>query len=110
MIFHKSPQAHSSKTQRIPIVKREWRVKNVRISCNVVLTSFKSSTKVDWYFDSGSYRHMIGEKNYLSNLKYVNAGKVTFGDKATSKIVRKGQLNYPSFPPLNDIYDYWRSH
>lgn len=49
---------------------------------------------------------MIGEKNYLSNLKYVNAGKVTFGDKATSKIVRKGQLNYPSFPPLNDIYAY----
>lgn len=42
-------------------LKQVWRVKSVHTKCNVVLTSLKSSTKGDWYFDTGSSRHMIGE-------------------------------------------------
>ena len=57
--------------------------------------------KGDWYFDSGSSCHMTGEKNYLSNLKTVNLGKVTFG--VFGKIVGKGKLNFPSLPILNDV-------
>lgn len=66
--------------------------------CNVVLTSFRSSRKGDWYFGSESSRHMIGEKTYLSELKSISLGKVTFGDGVTRKIIGKGKTQLPWSP------------
>lgn len=65
----------------------EWRIKLVENKCNVVLTFLKSSSKYDYYFDSGSLRHMTWEKSYLSDLKLVSTRKVTFGDGVSCKIV-----------------------
>lgn len=39
----------------------------------------------------------------MSDLKPVNTGKVTFGDGAVGKITRKGKLNYPDLPFLNNV-------
>lgn len=80
-----------------------WRVKNNLGLCNVVLTSFGSSTKRDWYFDSGNSRHMTGDKNYISYLKVVGFRQVTFGEGATRKIDGKGKLKYPGLPALDDV-------
>lgn len=62
MSYLGTPQVHRSMYQRAPRVEQKWRVKTVRISCNVVLTLFQSSAKGDRYFDSGSSKHMTSEK------------------------------------------------
>ena len=43
------------------------------------------------------------KKDYLSDLKSVSAGRVTFGDRATRRIVGKGQLNHLGFSPPKDV-------
>ena len=40
----------------------------------------KTVTTDDWYFDNGCSRHMIGEKNYLSDYQNMSDGHVSFGD------------------------------
>lgn len=73
------------------------------MKCNLVLSSLRSSTKGDWYLKSGSSRHMIGEQNYLSDLKPINAEKVTFGDSTVGRIFRKGKLNFQGLLALDDV-------
>ncbi|XP_060974485.1 uncharacterized mitochondrial protein AtMg00810-like [Cannabis sativa] len=34
-----------------------------------------------WYFDSGCSRHMIGEKEYLENIRPMQCGDVTFEEQ-----------------------------
>ena len=46
---------------------------------------------------------MTGEQNFLSNLKPVSAGKVTFGDGIVGKIVEEGKLNFQNLPALDDV-------
>lgn len=74
---------------------------------NVILTSFRTSTKVYWFFDSESSEHMTGDKSYIYNLKAVGSKKVTFGDGATGKIVGKGKLQYLGLPWCSSC---WRSY
>ena len=44
-----------------------------------------------WNLDSGFPEHMTGGPNKFITLKY-NKGKVTFGDKFSSKIIGKGTV------------------
>lgn len=69
----------------------------------VVLTLFRSSTKEDWYFDSGSSKHMAGEMSYKTDLKTIGLGQVTFGDGVIRTIVGKGRLNYLGLLALEDV-------
>lgn len=46
---------------------------------------------------------MIGERNFLTHLKPVSAGKVTFGDGTIGKIIGNGKLNFQGVPSLDDV-------
>lgn len=90
-----TPRVHAcSRSYNVARVKQVWKVKNSSGLCNIVLTLFRSSTKGDWYFDSGNSRHMTGDKNYISKLKVVGSGQVTFDNDAIGKIVGKGKLKH----------------
>lgn len=46
---------------------------------------------------------MTREQTFLSNLKPVSTGKVTFRDKVVSKIIGKGKLNFYGLSALDDV-------
>lgn len=46
---------------------------------------------------------MTGERIFLTNLKLVRVGKVTFGDSVVGKIIGKGKLNFQGLPSLDDV-------
>lgn len=46
---------------------------------------------------------MIGEKNYLKEVKSYSNNYVTFGDGVKRKITRKGKLNYLGLSTLDDV-------
>lgn len=48
-------------------------------------------------------RHMIAEKNFVTNLKSCGTSHVTFGDRAKGRNIDKGQLQYSSLPTLDDV-------
>ena len=43
-----------------------------------------------WYIDGGCSEHMIGDQTNFFTLKEEKGGNVTFGDKASARIVGKG--------------------
>jgi hypothetical protein len=72
-------------------------------TCQVVLTSFKSSVEGSWYFDSGCSRHMTGIAEHLSNYEAFKGGKVNFGGGDQGKIIGKGTLNVLGLPNLHNV-------
>ncbi|KAA0056418.1 gag-pol polyprotein [Cucumis melo var. makuwa] len=61
-------------------------------------------THVDaWYFDSGSSRHMTGNRSFFTELEECVSGHVTFGDGAKGKIIAKGNINKSNLPCLNKV-------
>lgn len=46
---------------------------------------------------------MTSEKSYITNVKSISSGQVTFGEGAFVKIVGKGTLNFSSLPSLKDV-------
>lgn len=46
---------------------------------------------------------MIGEKNYLKEVKHYSNNYVTFGDGVKRKITGKGKLNYLGLSTLDDV-------
>ena len=46
---------------------------------------------------------MAGEKDYITNVKFISSGKVTFGNGASGTIVRNGTLNFLRLPTLEDL-------
>ncbi|XP_073153275.1 uncharacterized protein [Henckelia pumila] len=60
-------------------------------------------SKGNWYFDSGSSRHMIGLKDHLMDYIEQNGGRVTYGGCAKGRIVGKGTLNVEGFPKLHNV-------
>ncbi|XP_038890515.1 uncharacterized protein LOC120080043 [Benincasa hispida] len=78
--------------------KRLSLLKLIIQSLMALQNSLKYSAKRDWYFDSGSSHHMIGNKNGLSDIKLINSRKVTFGDGASEKIIGKENFNFLGLP------------
>ncbi|XP_073119643.1 uncharacterized protein [Henckelia pumila] len=60
-------------------------------------------SKGNWYFDSGSSRHMTGLKDHLTDYIEKNGGRVTYGGGAKERIVGKGTLNVEGFPKLHNV-------
>ena len=81
-LMHQKMRQHKqhSKTKQIQVVKRDGR-------CLVACTSLKVNVKQKWYFDSGSSRHMIGNKEFLTNLQPCNLESMTFSDSAKGTVI-----------------------
>ena len=60
---------------------------NKSVKSLVVLTSLKSKIEQRWYFDSGSSRHMAGNKWLLSNILPFSLDSVTFRDGAKGSVL-----------------------
>lgn len=57
----------------------------------------------DWYYDSGCSMHMIGEKNYLKELRSYFNSYVTFGDGSRGKIKGISKLVFTGLRGLDDV-------
>ncbi|GAU36127.1 hypothetical protein TSUD_292870 [Trifolium subterraneum] len=66
-------------------------------------TSFRASSREDWYFDSGCSRHMTGIDKFLVDMKTYSTSFVTFGDGAKGEIVGIGKLINNSLPKLDNV-------
>ncbi|KAA0048228.1 gag-pol polyprotein [Cucumis melo var. makuwa] len=78
-----------------------WRIKFVE-RCKIAFTSVQTVDDA-WYFDSGCFRHMTGNKSYFTNLNDCVTGHVTFGDGAKREIIAKGNIDKDDLPRLNDV-------
>ena len=59
-------------------------------------TSLKTKIEEKWYFDSGSSRHMTGNREFLINLQPCNLESVIFGDGGKGTVLGSDSLNVPS--------------
>jgi hypothetical protein len=71
------PRAYHAKAR----TKKEWKLKD-KVAAHIAHTSFRASSKEDWYFDSGCSMHMTGVEKFIKDLKSYTTSYVTFGDGA----------------------------
>ncbi|GAU37544.1 hypothetical protein TSUD_369920 [Trifolium subterraneum] len=105
-------------TEPIPMIQQEWKVKSENITIKtkvdeeqtenkvtglIAHTSFRASSKEDWYFDSGCSRHMIEDDRFLVDIKSYSTSYVTFGDGAKGEIIGVGKLINKSLPKLENV-------
>ena len=55
-------------------------------TCLITHTSYRASSREDWYIDIGCFRHMTGVKKYLMDIKSYSTSFVTFGDGVKVKL------------------------
>ena len=63
-------------------------------------TSPKLNIQQKWYFDSGSFRHMTSNKEFITNLLPCNLESVTFNDGAKGPVIVNGLLKVPGMSKL----------
>ena len=85
-----------------PKTKQVWRIKRDG-RCVVVYTSLKTKVEEKWYFDSGSSKHMTGNREFLINLQSCNLESVTFGDGGIDIVLRSGSLKVPGMLTLENV-------
>ena len=66
-------------------------------------TSLKVNVKQKWYFDSGSFRNMTGNKEFMKNIQPWNLGSMTFGDGAKGIVIGSGLLKVLGMPELENV-------
>jgi len=66
-------------------------------------TSLRESSREDWYFDSGCFRHMTGVDKFLEDVRPYVSSYVTFGDGAKRKILGIGNLINNGLPRLDNV-------
>ena len=82
--------------------KKEWKPK-AKVAAHTAHTSFRTSSKEDWYFDSGCSRHMTNEERFLVDIKSYTSSYVTFGDGAKGQIMGVGKLINNGLPELDNV-------
>ena len=82
--------------------QKEWKPK-AKVAAHIAHTSFRTSSKEDWYFDSGCSRHMTGEERFLVDIKSYTSSYVTFGDGVKGQIMGVGKLISNSLPKLDNV-------
>ena len=87
-----------------PKLKNMW-VKKFNVNCLVSFSWLRACATNLWYFDSGCFRHIIGNQDILDDYKIVSEGQVTFGDGVKGRVLEKGTLNMEGFPRLKDVFD-----
>ena len=90
---------HQLKTKQIWWIKRDGR-------CLVVCTSLKTKVEEKRYFDSGSSKHMIGNREFLINLQPCSLEFVTFGDggKGLALVLGSGSPKVPIMLILEIVF------
>ncbi|KAK2382486.1 putative mitochondrial protein [Trifolium repens] len=96
----KTPQPRAY--HRMARTKKEWKPK-VKVAAHIAHTSFKASSKEDWYFDSGCSRHMTGEEKFLVDIKSYTSSYVIFGDGVKGQIMGVGKLINNGLPKLDNV-------
>ncbi|XP_073134302.1 uncharacterized protein [Henckelia pumila] len=96
------PNTKRNTGKKGPTVKKVWTQKS-DVKSFVIYTSLKANTAGNWYFDSGSSRHMTGLKDHLTDYIEQNGGRVTYGGGAKGRIVGKETLNVEGFPKLHNV-------
>ena len=71
--------------------KKMW-VKKSKFKCLVSCTCLRTCATNSWYFDSGYFRHMIGDKNIFVDYKRLSEGLVTFCDGVTTRVIGRETL------------------
>ena len=69
----------------------------------MVCTSLKVNVKQKWYFDNESSRHMIGNKEFLTNLQPCNLESVTFSDGAKGTVIGSDLLKVLGMTNLENV-------
>ena len=72
--------------------------------CYTALTALKACDSCLWYLDSGSSRHMIGNKGLFKTLFEGKIGIVTFGEGSKSVIRGIGIVDIPGLPVFEDVW------
>ncbi|GAU37336.1 hypothetical protein TSUD_395170 [Trifolium subterraneum] len=105
-------------TEPKPVIQQEWKLKSENVTIKpkvdedltenqvtgmIAHTSFRASSKEDWYFDSGCLRHMTGDDRFLVDIKSYSTSYVTFGDGAKGEIIGVGKLINKSLPKLENV-------
>ncbi|KAK2396460.1 gag-protease polyprotein [Trifolium repens] len=96
----KKPQPRAY--HRMARTKKEWKPK-AKVAADIAHTSFRASSKEDWYFDNGCSRHMTGEERILANIKSYTSRYVTFGDGAKGQIKGIGKLINNGLPKHDNV-------
>ncbi|KAK2376831.1 gag-protease polyprotein [Trifolium repens] len=96
----KKPQPRAY--HRMARTKKELKPK-AKVAAHIAHTSFRTSSKEDWYFDSGCSRHMTGEERFLVDIKSYTSSYVTFGDGAKGQIKGIGKLINNGLPELDNV-------
>ena len=68
-------------------------VKKSNANCFVAFTCLRICATNSWYFDSGCFRHMIGNRSILTDYKIVSNGQVTFGDGVQGRFFEAGRCS-----------------
>jgi len=84
------------------VTRKFWIAKNTR-TAHIAHTSFRASSREDWYFDNGCSRHMTSVKNNLEDIRSYSTSFVTFGDRAKGEILRISKLTRTGLPKLDDV-------
>jgi hypothetical protein len=85
-----------------PRTRKEWKPKD-KVAAHIVHTVLRTSSKEDWYFDSGCSKHMTGEERFVKDIKSYTSRYVTFGDGAKGQIMGVGKLINNSLPKLDNV-------
>ncbi|CAM8929334.1 unnamed protein product [Rhodiola kirilowii] len=84
--------------------RQVWKPKSRKEVCLVALGSFSHMKEECWYLDSGCSAHMIGNPQYLINVKPIRKRQfVTFGDGGKGQVIGCGTLKVSDLPELEDI-------
>ena len=71
--------------------------------CYTASTALKARDSCLWYLDSGSSKHMTGNKGLFKTLFEGKIGTVTFGDRSKSVIRGIGTVDIPRLPVFEDF-------
>ena len=71
--------------------------------CLVAYTSLKVNVEQKRYFDSGSFKHMTCNKEFLTNLQPCNLEFVTFSDGVKGTMIGSCLLKVPGMPKLENV-------
>ena len=89
-------QVQDPKTKQVWIIKRDGR-------CLVVYTSLKTKVEEKWYFECGSSKHMISNREFLINLQPCSLDSITFGDGGKGTILGSCSLKVLGMPKLENV-------
>ena len=92
-----SSSSPSKETRQVPEQQSFWKKKQEDLQIEECGNALQALNKRShWYIDSGSSKHMTGDRNTLLSLKKEREGIVTFGNENSTKIMGKGTVSLGS--------------